>query len=215
MNSSEKRVHYKASNTYATLNAITPETRNIWMVFHGIGYLSRYFLRYFEDLDPKANYFIAPQAPAKYYLGNAYKHVGASWLTRENTAEEIENVMNYLDEVYQAEDLPDDVERLLFGFSQGVSIALRWLALRRPKCDRLILYAGGVPKELSEEDFRFLENADIRVTVIAGTEDEFITPQRYQQELVRLQSLFPQKVDAITFEGGHEIQKSIIQQLIS
>ncbi|MEM7379904.1 MAG: esterase [Bacteroidota bacterium] len=214
MKSAEKRVQYEVSNTYATLNSLTTETRNIWMVFHGIGYLSRYFLRHFEGLDPQSNYFIAPQAPSKYYLGNAYKHVGASWLTRENTSEEIENVMNYLDEVYQAEELPQDGERLLFGYSQGVSIAMRWLALRKPKCDRLILYAGGIPKELNEQHFRFLENSDIRVTVIAGKADEFITPKRFEEELSRLQKFFPNKVEAITFEGGHEMQKSIIQQLI-
>ncbi len=214
MKSTEKRVQYEVSNTYATLNSLTADTRNIWMVFHGIGYLSRYFLRHFEGLDPEANYFIAPQAPSKYYLGNAYKHVGASWLTRENTSEEIENVMNYLDEVYHAEDLPEDGERLLFGFSQGVSIAMRWLALRKPKCDRLILYAGGIPKELNEEHFKFLENSDIKVTVIAGSGDEFITPKRFNEELSRLHQFFPNKVDAITFDGDHEMQKSIIQQLI-
>ena len=82
-------------NTYETLNDFTDETKNVWIVFHGIGYLSKYFLKYFDELNPLDNYIIAPQAPSKYYLNSSYKHVGASWLTKENTETEINNNLNY------------------------------------------------------------------------------------------------------------------------
>ncbi|MEX0314770.1 MAG: esterase, partial [Allomuricauda sp.] len=102
----EKIVSYTSKNSYLTMNQLTNKTRNVWVVFHGIGYLSKYFIKYFEGLDSTENYIIAPQAPSKYYLKNEYKYVGASWLTKENTTLEIENVMNYVDSVFEAESIP-------------------------------------------------------------------------------------------------------------
>jgi hypothetical protein len=99
MATEEKNISYLAQNTYATLNELTPKTTYVWVIFHGIGFLSRFFLRYFEGLDPKKHYIISPQAPSKYYLNGQYKHVGGSWLTKENTVTEISNLMSYLDSV--------------------------------------------------------------------------------------------------------------------
>ena len=90
--SKEKRLSYTISNTYSTLNEHTENTKTVWLVFHGIGYLSRYFLKYFKHLNPEENYIIAPQAQSKYYLNGEYRHIGASWLTKENTEEEIKNM---------------------------------------------------------------------------------------------------------------------------
>ena len=58
----EAEIAYQIKNTYSTLNTHTSDTKKVWLVFHGIGYLSRYFLKYFKHLDPKENYIIAPQA---------------------------------------------------------------------------------------------------------------------------------------------------------
>ena len=113
----EKQVSYNVTNTYTTLNDLTEKTRNVWIVLHGIGYLSRYFLKYFDGLPPEENYIIAPQAPSKYYLDKNYKYVGASWLTKENTAMESKNVLAYLDSVYEAENIPSRCQLLIFGFS--------------------------------------------------------------------------------------------------
>ncbi len=59
----EKKITYKASNTYSVLNKYSENTKNIWFVFHGMGYLSKYFIKYFSHLDPEENFIIAPQAP--------------------------------------------------------------------------------------------------------------------------------------------------------
>ena len=99
----EKKVLYTTSNTYHTLNSFSSTTKNVWLVFHGMGYLSRYFIRYFSELSSEENFIIAPQAPAKYYMGEKFKHVGASWLTRENTIEDTKNIFNYMDTVFETE----------------------------------------------------------------------------------------------------------------
>ena len=44
----EKKVIYTTSNTYSILNNLTEKTKNVWIVFHGLGYLSKYFINYFR-----------------------------------------------------------------------------------------------------------------------------------------------------------------------
>ncbi|WP_282164787.1 alpha/beta hydrolase [Cellulophaga baltica] len=214
MNSTEKHVSYTTKNTYETLNTLTSKTKNIWIVFHGIGYLSRYFLRYFNELPPEENYIIAPQAPSKYYLNGKYTHVGASWLTKENTLAEMENVSSYLDAVFAAEQLPENTNLIVFGFSQGVSIASRWTALNCVKCNQLVLYAGGIPKEMTPEEFKFLEGQHTQVKIIVGTKDEYLNEERMKSESKKIATLFNNKAEITTFEGGHEVRKKIINSLI-
>ncbi|MBT8183733.1 MAG: esterase, partial [Eudoraea sp.] len=139
MNSRENHVTYTSKNSYSTLNNLSAETENVWIVFHGIGYLSRYFLKYFDKLPADKNYIIAPQAPSKYYLNSQYRHVGASWLTKEATSLALGNVMNYLDSVYEHEAIPEHCNLVILGYSQGVSIAMRWVASRKISCRQLIL----------------------------------------------------------------------------
>ena len=183
-------------------------------MLHGIGYLSRYFLKYFDQLPAEDNYIIAPQAPSKYYLGSQYKHVGASWLTKVNTPMGIENVLNYLDAVYEAQDVPSHCNFIVFGFSQGVSVATRWIAQRKIRCNHLILYAGGIPKELAPTDFEYMNQSVSKITVVVGDKDEFITEERFKEESKRVEQLFKGRAEQIIFEGGHEIKKKIIQQLV-
>ncbi len=211
----EKSVTYTTENTYVTLNEITSKTKNIWLSFHGIGYLSRYFVKYFESLDPDENYIVVPQAPSKYYLKNEYKYVGASWLTKENTVSEIENVINYIDAVLDSENLPNNLNLNLFGFSQGVSVLTRWLVRRKLSCNMLVLYAGGIPNELTPEDFTFLEFDRTKIKIIYGDKDEFLTPDRLETEHQKIEALFRGHAEIITFKGGHEVKPKIIRKLMS
>ncbi|WP_289644556.1 alpha/beta hydrolase [Maribacter aestuarii] len=209
-----KSVTYKSTNTYETLNEFTEKTKNVWIVFHGIGYLSRYFLTYFDELPREENYIIAPQAPSKYYLKNEYKYVGASWLTKENTNLEIENVLSYLNSVLKAEQIPATSNLIVFGFSQGVSIATRWLSKTKLNCSKLILYAGGIPNELTASDFKYLIENKTEVQIVVGRNDEYLTPKRMEIESRKIESLFNGKAKQLVFEGGHEIKKEIINALV-
>ncbi|WP_149275549.1 alpha/beta hydrolase [Pareuzebyella sediminis] len=211
----EKKVTYKTTNTYATLNSFTKETKNIWVVLHGIGYLSRYFLRHFDELPTNENYIIAPQAPSKYYLGKDYRNVGASWLTKENTVLETQNVIAYLDALKEEENLESANNLIVLGFSQGVSVAMRWLAKSQLNCHHLVLYAGGIPKELKPSDFDFLLAHKTKITSIVGDKDEYLTRERQASEASILHELFKGRAERLTFDGGHEIKKEILEQLIS
>jgi len=213
MNSTEKEISYQTTNSYSTLNSLTKATKNVWFVCHGMSYLSRYFLKYFKELNPEENYIIAPQAQSKYYIPPAFKHVGASWLTKENTLKEIDNVMRYFDAVFEAEQIPNDINLIVFGYSQGVSVAMRYVAKRQLKCNQMILHSGGIPKELVSDDFNFLQG-HCKISLIYGIDDEYLNDERMQQETKRVHELFDTNVSVIPFDGKHVVNVDIINSLV-
>ena len=214
MDQNEHLVTYEHTNSYVTLNQLDPETKNVWLVFHGMGYLSRYFLRYFDELPNNENYIIAPQAPSKYYLNNQFRHVGASWLTKEETVRETQNVLAYIDAVVSKEQLPKNLNLILLGFSQGVSIALRWAVSRKINCSQLILYAGGIPNELVKTDVEFLREQGTQVKIFIGDEDEYLTEKRMPKEEEKIARLFGDSAQLTIFKGKHEVKKEIINNLV-
>jgi len=210
MNTIEKEVSYTIKNTYSTLNNLTPKTKTVWFVFHGLGFLSRYFIKYFNQLNPDENYIIAPQAQAKHYLNGKYTHSGACWLTKENTAFEIENVMAYINQVYASENIPKNVSFRVLGFSQGVSIATRWIAKNNIKCDALYLYAGKIPREFTVADFKQIPT----VKLIVGNKDEYITDALIADEKAYTQTIFEDRISYQIFNGTHVVDKKIINSLV-
>ncbi len=205
----QKKVSYTATNTYNTLNELTEKTKNVWMVFHGMGYLSKYFINYFSELSVEENYIIAPQAPSKYYQDRAFKHVGASWLTRENTVAETQNILNYVDAVFKKEVLNTMPNLIVLGYSQGVSIATRWVASRKIQCDKLILHSGGIPNELLPSDFEFLKSST-EVIYVYGDKDQYITEARKTEEHLKGSKLFKDRLNIEVFEGIHEMSREFL-----
>jgi len=208
----EKQVSYTTSNSYSTLNSFTNKTKNVWIAFHGLGYLSKYFIDYFSELDPEENYIIALQAPSKYYQDRKFKHVGASWLTRENTAIETENVLNYVDAVFKEEISGELPNLIVMGYSQGVSIAARWVAKRKIQCDTLLLHSGGIPNELEPKDFEFL-NPTAKVIYLYGNKDEYITEARKTEEQLKGSELFKNRLSIKVFDGIHEVNRDYLLEI--
>ncbi|GAA4271776.1 esterase [Aquimarina gracilis] len=212
MQAEEKEISYTATNTFSTLNSLTSKTKNVWLVFHGIGYLSRYFIRLFESFDKDENYFIAPQAPSKYYKGNDHRRVGSSWLTKENTQPETKNVLRYVDAIVESEKIPEELNFIILGYSQGVSIATRWIASRKINCDTLIMVSGGFPKELKKENFTFLTE-NTKITHIVGEKDPFFEIEKVEAEKKRVKQILPQ-IEFRTHNGGHELDVASLKEIL-
>ena len=202
----EKEIHYTICNTYSTLNTLDEKTTHQWFVIHGLGFLSRYFIKYFEGL-PDTHYVIAPQAQSKHYLNNKYKHVGATWLTKDNTQDDIPNVLEYLNSIHSSEFNPNTTQ-VMFGFSQGVSIITRWIGRHQIPCDILILYAGKIPREFKPEDFEHVK----QVKLIVGDADEYVTSEVLKAELDYATSLFGNRLTMQLFNGKHEVKSEIINR---
>jgi predicted esterase len=217
MNSQEKEITYKSCNSYSTLNQLTEQTKTVWFVCHGMGYLSRYFLKYFKNLNPEENYIIAPQAPSKYYI-QPKMHVGANWLTRDETESGMKNILNYFDAIFEAEQIFEAKNLIVFGYSQGVSVAMRYMAKRKIQCSQLVLHSGGIPKELTVEDFQYLNEipacAGMTVKLIYGTEDEYLDANRIILETKKAENLFGDRVSILPFDGKHVVNVDYINGLV-
>jgi len=208
----EKKVIYTTMNTYSVLNSYTEKTKNVWIAFHGLGYLSKFFIKYFSELNPEENFIIAPQAPSKYYQDKKFKHVGASWLTKENTAEETKNILAYVDEVYKTEVNKTPINLIVLGYSQGVSIATRWVASRKINFNHLVLHSGGIPNELKQDDFSFI-NKNAKVTYLYGNKDQYINEARKTEEEIKGNKLFGNHLNIEVFNGVHEVNTEYFKLL--
>ena len=69
----------------------------------------------------------------------------------------------------------------------------------------------GLPKELQPEDFEFLTNT--KVTLIYGDSDEYLNKEKLEKETERAKELFGDKLEIISFKGGHEVNVDIIAEL--
>jgi predicted esterase len=76
--------------------------------------------------------------------------------------------MTYFDAIFKREQIPSDKRLIVLGYSQGVSVAMRYVAKRKIQCAQLVLHSGGIPKELTKEDFAFYTGT---IKLIYGTKE--------------------------------------------
>lgn len=78
----------------------------------------------------------------------------------------------------------------------------------------LILYAGGIPKELEPSDCAFLSGVPVKM--VYGDQDQFFTLDRLEQEKIRAEELFGKAtLKRLLFPGKHELKGEVIKQLLS
>ena len=187
--------------------------REIWYVLHGYGQLAGRFLREFEHLVPEGRLIVAPEGLSRFYLRNGSGPVGASWMTREDRAEEIRDHVAYLDQLHGqlARELGGARVGVL-GFSQGTAAAARWITRSRLRPARLVLWGGGLPPDLDDELAReALSRAS--VDLVAGDRDEILPPPLLEAEESRLRSLAPE-VRSHRFRGGHRLDRELLARML-
>lgn len=192
--------------TYYTLGNVKT-AKTIWFVLHGYGMLAKYFIKKFEPILNEETCIIAPDGLSKFYTQGFYGRVGATWMTKEDREEEIEDYINYLNKLYEvniAENNNENVKINLLGFSQGGATVSRWAASKKITFNNLILWASVFPDDMT---FDFLNNNN--TFVLFGDKDEFATDKNVQtQKEVLAQSGID--FTLIKFEGTHDIPKNII-----
>ncbi|APD05667.1 hypothetical protein UJ101_00114 [Flavobacteriaceae bacterium UJ101] len=208
----QKTISYQTINTYHTLSKLTAKTQNIWLAFHGYGELSEKFSKHFELVNLETNYIIVFQAPAKFYLGNDFNHIGASWLTKENHDIEIKNTLHYVDAVMNQElQNYKTITINTLGFSQGVSIMMRWLSYSKQKVNKVVLWAGILPKELHKEDYTSLSTS--KILSVVGNQDHFVTPDIAIEQFSKLTQYFNNHTP-ITYTGVHRIKRKLLHEIM-
>jgi predicted esterase len=195
------------------MGSLDASLTEVWIVCHGHGQLASRFLTRFIPIEREDRLFIAPEALSRYYLTppQAGPHapntpVGATWMTSEDREREIEDYVRYLDLLYDEifSIVPRKAVRLwVVGFSQGTATVARWVARGKVDPDRVVLWAGLLPPELTAHDASKLARR-APLTVVLGRQDDFAKPDLIAAQEARLKELgVPHEI--IRFEGGHEI----------
>lgn len=204
----EKHIEVSLKASYRTLNSLHNSTQKIWIVFHGQGQLTEFFLKKFEVLNPKEHFIIAPQGLSKYYLNGFTGRVGASWMTKEDRLTEIENQARYIDAVIEAEvgDHPADI--VLLGFSQGTATLMRYAKHTKHIVNKMILWAGTIPPELTPDMTTHWSHLEPHY--VYGDEDQFDQDGQFDKEHQKFESLLERPVEKHVFHGKHELLPEVL-----
>ena len=211
----ERHLRVTRTARYQQLGELSPQTRRIWFVCHGYGQLAAYFIRHFAFLaeaDP-TTVIIAPEGLSRFYLSGNGGRVGASWMTRDDRLHEIDDHVNFLNQLAAAilPQCPPDVEITVLGFSQGTATVGRWLARAAFRPAHLILWAGGFPDDLAPTAARTLLQG-LPLTVVIGSDDEYISIAQAGQQHQQLRQLGAE-TRLVTFAGKHEFNRAILEKL--
>ena len=203
------------SARYYQLGGLSDQTRRVWVVCHSYGQLAAYFVRHFAFLveaDP-ATVVIAPEGLSRFYLNGTDGRVGASWMTRDDRLHEIDDHIGFLNQLTDKvlAQCPAEVQLTMLGFSQGTATVSRWLAQARFRPAHLILWAGGFPEDLDPTDARRLL-ANLFLTVVIGTADEYVSSAQVAQLQQQLQQLGATPT-LISFNGKHELNRAVLAEL--
>ena len=185
----EHSIKVRRSARYYTLGPDDERTvRDVWFVLHGYGQLAAQFIGIFEAVNDGTRLIVAPEALNRFYVAGvetapaAERGVGATWMTREDRLNEIDDYVAYLDEVSSAVldrfrgqgNVPRVV---LLGFSQGTATAARWVGQGALRPAHLVLWGGFLPPdaELSARGHPLRKPA---LHVLIGTRDRFASEER-------------------------------------
>lgn len=189
-------------------------TQNVWFVLHGYAQLANYFIKNFETLDPDKHLIIAPEGLHRFYWSGFSGRVVASWMTKEDRLDDIQDYINYLSSVYDEtiNGLKNkNVKVHLLGFSQGGATASRWITSKRVQFDSLILWASVLPEDMDFESDRELFKT-FRTFFVVGNDDEFLNKQQIEMHKNNL-TLKNIPFSFIEFEGKHEIKADTLMSL--
>ena len=207
-------ISFEFSSSYITYNQLTDNTENIWIVFHGYGQLSKYFIRRFDVLDRDKNYIIAPQGLSKFYVDDDYKNVGASWLTKEDRGSDLLNQQKYLIKLMDELKLKIDFSKIkvnLFGFSQGVSALTRLLMNYNMKVNNIIIWAGWVPEEFFNINKDVLK--DTNLFFVVGNKDKYYNNPIIKGYIEKFKKILNKEIDYSVFDGGHIVDRKVLKKI--
>ena len=208
-----KNISVKRTARYFLLgNNVNPEI--LLFVLHGYGMPALNFLNEFSELSSDNILIISPEGLSRFYTKGFYGNIGASWMTSEDRENEINDYVNYLDEVYGdvLNKLKSKPKTILLGFSQGGSTVTRWAVNGKVKADKLIIHSSDIPKDI---DFDLLKkkSEDMKINFLYGDEDKNVRKENFENSVNLLnEKNIPHKISV--FHGGHEININSIKEIL-
>lgn len=184
---------------------------NIWIVLHGYGQLSTFFIRKFQSLDLENDLIIAPEGLHRFYKHGNSGRVGASWMTKEERESDINDYVDYLDMLALSFQHKNS-NLIILGFSQGAATASRWATLGSTVFKHLILWSSVFPPDLEMNMSQ--EKTNGKTTMVYSDNDEFFSVEAFEEQFKELKKsgyIF----DTLIFEGKHDIDEHALVKLAS
>lgn len=194
---------------YYTLGNLETAKKMIF-VLHGYGQLPEYFIQKFKSLENE--YFIvAPEGMHRFYLKGSSGRVGASWMTKEERETDIQDNLNWLNDLDTELCAKYTFERKqLVGFSQGGPTAIRWQFQGNIHADQLIVWASVFPPDLILET-EISDSTTATHYFVIGEKDAFYSLE--QQNEVRATYALNGFI-SVSYDGKHDIEPTLIQKLV-
>lgn len=210
----KKNITVSKTARYFMLGDPAGDIQQIWFVCHGYAQLADDFITNFDSLNNGKNLVVAPEGLHRFYWKGFSDEVVASWMTRVDRADEINDYVNYLDAVYLevlSQVKNKDVKINVLGFSQGTATICRWVERKKIQLDNLILWGGAFPADIDFKNNRTYFNS-AGIFFIVGDGDQFIKEdniKEHEQVLTENQIQYT----LIRFKGKHEITEEVLKQL--
>ncbi len=198
---------------FYTVGTLSKNTKQIWVVLHGYAQLAKDFVRKFEPLVPDDVFIIAPEAMHRFYAKGFSGNVGATWMTKEAREHDIQDNINYLNQLADSLELGKhkQTKLVLLGFSQGVATATRWFVHGNVGFDAMIMFAGEMAVELKTSPMhpRFTK---AKTYFVYGNADPLLP----SFAPTTVEKLFTENgIQTIEFNGGHDIDIEVIKLISS
>ncbi len=209
----KKEIEFQYSAQYWLSQQPTGVETEIWIVLHGYGQLSEFFLKKFQPLFDKNRLIIAPEATNYGYLKAFTGRVGANWMTKHERELAIKNNHVYLDKLLETllENYDHQPVINVLGFSQGAATATRWVCQLKYHIFKLVLWSGGFAYDLTFDKVS-VKLKDSMIFIAVGENDEFVSKEAIekQEEFIRMMNL---PVSRIFYPGGHELDFSLLVKI--
>lgn len=198
---------------YSTYGTLGPKTKYFWFALHGSKMLCEQMLYKFKAFNSEEHFVLAPEALLRFYEKDFGGPVVASWMTKRDRLEEIEDFSAYLSGLYSSFEaqLPHTCVKSILAFSQGGTTAFRWLHTRKVEVDHLIPYACWIPEDISLSESK-TDLSKINLLFTYGTEDQFLTDKRIAMvnEVIAQNKL---TVKSLPYKGDHRVKKEQLQNI--
>lgn len=191
-------------------NEETPEV--IWIVLHGYSQLGEFFIRKFVALDLSKTLVIAPDGLHRFYTSGHSGRVGASWMTKDDRENDINNYVQFLDNLYaHLHNKHPESKVIILGFSQGAATASRWVNLGIHLPNRLVLWGSVFPPDMELEVARNKMKA-VKPVLVFGNSDEFTSKDKFDEYCRKFRG---DKIEfsVMEYQDGHDIEPNTLLEL--
>ena len=176
------------------------------LAVHGYGAHKRYMMREARLIAPESIVIASIQAPFQHYrqTDDGFK-VGFGWLTDYKSDESIlvhHNFALRLIEKLAKDELIDEKQIYLFGFSQACALNFRFALTNPEQVSGVIGVCGGIPSDLDANTVYRKLNAE--VLYLYGDTDEFYTLEKFQNFEKKLKDILP-NFQSKCYAAKHEI----------